>query len=190
MQTKKQIGKKKKIRPSPWTTQPPIPKDHLCSEQIQLVQKWQFSRGASPAGLFVSVHVFHVTQPKGNKATVANLGETKLDWLHRCRQGAFLTLFQGVSFVWLFINKKLQVLHKAIWGSNPFGQRGTLHDINLPFHYKDMTVTNWQDLGRKKPFFLFPAPVLWCAAKTENSVDTNWFKSKATPQSTQKQRET
>lgn len=62
------------------------------------------------------------------------------------------------------------MLHKAIGGSNPFGQRGTLNDINLPFHDKDVTVTNWEDLEKK---LFFPAPALWCAADTQNSVNTN-----------------
>lgn len=46
------------------------------------------------------------------------------------------------------------MLHKAIGGSNPFGQRGTLNDINLPFHDKDVTVTNWEDLENPLFFLL------------------------------------
>lgn len=58
--------------------------------------------------------------------------------------------FFFLCFVWLFFflnNERsstplLQVLHKAIRGSNPFGQRGTLNfNIYLPFRYK--YITKW-----------------------------------------------
>lgn len=65
-------AKKKKKRPSPWTTPPPNPEDHLCSEQIQQVQKWQFNHVELLQSwyLFVS-RLFHQKATE----TVINLGE-------------------------------------------------------------------------------------------------------------------
>lgn len=50
------LKKKKKIRPSPWTTQPPVPKDHLWFKQIQQVKVTIYSCGA--AVMFLSMFFF------------------------------------------------------------------------------------------------------------------------------------
>lgn len=121
---KKEIGRKKK-RP-PWTTHPPISKDHLCSEQIQ--QVWQFSHVELHWCLYLRFCPGFSSDTTERRQSDGDKFGWKNKLASQMQTGHFLTCVfpRECLFVWLFINKKLQVLQKAIWGLNPFGQRGTL----------------------------------------------------------------